>query len=373
MTTKLLFILPSLHPNGAATQVRQLASALPRDRFEVCVCALWRGGAEAVPLRRQGVKVDEFGGTWRGDPLAWRQLWRLIRAFQPDVIHAWRLPCPEVAALTIRSGDSRVLLSGVCLPPPRSLACRLSRWLLNGVDCFVGTSSVEAERYQRLGLPANRIVQVPPGTELISDHHNAAACRFALDLPAHARLIVCVGPLERHKGFREAIWAFQILQFLYDGLHLVLIGEGPEQDRLRQFVRDTQATECIHFAGWRVDVPLLLSEAEVVWVPSLTSGGIHVALEAMAAARPVVASRLPELAQVVVDGETGYLIPAGDKIALARQTRRLLDDRQRSRMIGEAGRQRAARQFTAARMVDRLTRLYEGGSLADEQPRRLAV
>jgi glycosyltransferase involved in cell wall biosynthesis len=82
----------------------------------------------------------------------------------------------------------------------------------------------------------------------------------------------------------------------------------------------------------------------VVWVPG-RHGGVNAALEAMVAGKPVVASRLPGLAEVVVEGETGFLDEPGDKAELARQTRLLLDDPERRRQFGEAGRRRAAEAF----------------------------
>jgi glycosyltransferase involved in cell wall biosynthesis len=83
----------------------------------------------------------------------------------------------------------------------------------------------------------------------------------------------------------------------------------------------------------------------------------------MAAGRPVVASRLPELTEIIVDGETGFLVPPGDKTALARQTRRLLEDADLARRLGEAGRRRAAECFSLARLIQQCSGLYEGNGL----------
>jgi glycosyltransferase involved in cell wall biosynthesis len=91
-----------------------------------------------------------------------------------------------------------------------------------------------------------------------------------------------------------------------------------------------------------------------------------VALEAMAAGRPVVASRLLALAEIVIDGKTGFLIEPGDKVALARKTRLLLDDPQHGRQMGEAGRLRVEQEFPASQFVDRFARLYEDGVLHDK-------
>src|SRR5262249_52305238 len=102
----------------------------------------------------------------------------------------------------------------------------------------------------------------------------------------------------------------------------------------------------------------LMSKAEVAWVPGRVEGGVQTALEAMAAGRPVVASNWPRLAELVREGETGFLVPPGDKTALARQTQRLLTDAALRRTRGEAARRRAAEPFRADTLAERCASVY---------------
>jgi glycosyltransferase involved in cell wall biosynthesis len=161
-----------------------------------------------------------------------------------------------------------------------------------------------------------------------------------------------------HKGFRDAVWALDILHYLYSDLHLVLVGNGSDRVRVAHFAQSVGTAERVHFLG-RVDsVGPLLRRAAVVWVPSRNQGGICAALEAMAAGRPVVATRTGGLDEIVINGLTGFLVKPGDKAGLARQTRLLLDDPALAARLGEAGRQRVLENFTAARMVQQCERLY---------------
>src|SRR5262249_53236211 len=141
----------------------------------------------------------------------------------------------------------------------------------------------------------------------------------------------------------------------------ILIGGGPDEDRLKRFTRAVGAEGQVHFLGYQPDAAAFLGWGEMVWVPSSRHGGVNVALEAMAAGRPVVASRLPTLAEIVADGKTGFLIDPGDKVALARKTRMLLEDPKRAVQMGEAGRRRSECDFAASQFVDRFARLYEDG------------
>jgi glycosyltransferase involved in cell wall biosynthesis len=172
------------------------------------------------------------------------------------------------------------------------------------------------------------------------------------------RYIACVGPIESHKRLKDAVWAFDVLHYIYKDLHLLLIGTGPDEPRLRTFVRDVGIEDLVHFLGDRSDLAELFALSELVWVPG-RSGGVGAIVEAMAASRPVIATRLPESAELLADGATGCLVPANDPAELSRQTRRLMDDVSLRARMGEAGRQRATREFDAADMVRDYEAIYE--------------
>src|SRR5262249_11334982 len=172
------------------------------------------------------------------------------------------------------------------------------------------------------------------------------------------RWIVCAGELRPEQGFRDAIWALDMLRFLHPELHLLVIGSGPERTRLEQFSRCLRSHEHVHFLGERPDMAGLLSQAQVVWAPALAGNDVQTALEAMAAGRPVVASNLPAFAEVIASGETGFLVPPGDKANLARETRELLDDPALADRVGAAARSHVQWHFAVRDLAQRLVQLY---------------
>jgi glycosyltransferase involved in cell wall biosynthesis len=179
-------------------------------------------------------------------------------------------------------------------------------------------------------------------------------------VPASDRVIVGLGPIEPHKGFRDAVWAFDILRHLYGDVHLVLAGTGSYRHRVAQFARRIGVLDRVHFPGAYSDPAPLLRRADLFWAPS-RHGGVCAALEAMASGRAVVGFHGPALAEIVVPGETGFLIEPGNKAALARQTRLLLDNPDERRRLGEAGRQRVLEHFSAAQLMEACARLYNRG------------
>jgi glycosyltransferase involved in cell wall biosynthesis len=351
---KVLLLLPSLDYGGAARQAVLLARGLPREGLDVRVCALGGRAPWADGLSAAGVAVEALGWRRPFDVLPLAALRRLLRSHRPDVIHAWG-PVALRAAAAFRS-SAGVLVSAAL--PPGGRPGVVDRWLLRRAGGVLASGLAQAERYHRLGVAAQRLHVLRPGVAAPEPGPAASAP----GLPPQARVMLGVGPLAPHKGFRDAIWAFDILRFLYDDLRLVLLGEGPGRAALEHFARAAGVAHHVHFVGAVPSVGPWLERAEVVWVPSVRPAGVGAALEAMAAGRPVVASDLPELREAVAGGETGLLFKPGDKAALARQTRALLDDTGLRRRLAGAAREHARKHFGAAQAVRQAARLYEAAA-----------
>jgi glycosyltransferase involved in cell wall biosynthesis len=342
---KILFLTPGAGPDGAAAEVTLLCQDLPRERFEVHVCTLGDSVLRGAP----GAPLTALGWSRLLDPRPLWRLRRLVRAFQPDAIHAFRPTSLRALALAVGRPPCPLVVSRPLTARSRgSEISRLDRWLLGRAARVVVQGPAEADRCLRAGIRADRLTVIPPGVRLPPER----------TAPGAGQTVLCAGRFEPHKGHRDAVWAYDVLQIVHPDLRLVLAGEGPERPRLESFVRRIEAVDRVDFPGGQADLPGLMAAAEAVWVPSLADGGVRVALEAMAAGRPVVASRLPRLAEAVVEGETGLLVPPGDKMALASATVKLLADEGLRRRLGAAGRQRAARHFSARAAVEHTAGLY---------------
>jgi glycosyltransferase involved in cell wall biosynthesis len=347
----LLLLISRLDYSGRARRLCVLARGLPRDGFQVRVAVLETLAPWVESLRQAGVAVDVL--NWRRpiDAAPFLALRRLLKTDRPDVVHAFG---PAALRAFKLCGGRRIPLLASDLhrggSSPRGWS--LDRWLLGGKARVLAFGAAEALRYQRHGIAVAQIAQVTPGVELVSDDREAA------DWPA-GRVLLCVGPIEAHKGYRDAVWAFDILQYLFADLRLAFLGDGSDRTRVADFAHAIGVANRITFLGKRANVEPYLRRAAAVWIPSRTGGGVCAALEALAAGRPVVASRTPELAEIIVDGQSGYLVPPGDQAALARQTRCLLGDAALAQRLGDAGKGRVAERFSAARLIAECARNYE--------------
>jgi len=176
-------------------------------------------------------------------------------------------------------------------------------------------------------------------------------------LPDNARFILCAGAIEKDHGFREAIWTFDILKYVYPDLWLLIAGDGPARADMEAFNRSrSREGNRVRILGVRRDVPQLLHEAELVWICG-RRGGRSLAVEALAAGRPVVARRRQDLLELLGDGETGFLIASGLASDYALASRRILDNPTLRSRLGEAARNRA-RCFALPRILEQWVDLY---------------
>jgi glycosyltransferase involved in cell wall biosynthesis len=213
-------------------------------------------------------------------------------------------------------------------------------------SAIVAVSDATRERLVRQGYPADRLITIHNGIEPAEP---AEPVRLA-DGP----IVLEVARLAEVKGQKQLIRALEQLDAT-----AVFVGRDLEDGgRYEEELRRAASGRRVVFAGYRDDVPALLAGCDVFCLPSTIEGLPLVVLEAMAQARPVVATAVGGTPELVVDGETGILVPAGDGDALAEALDGLLRDPERARRMGEAGRARVEREFSLAASAERVLALY---------------
>lgn len=234
-------------------------------------------------------------------------------------------------------------------------------------DRVVGVSDYVARRKIEVDLvPAGRVQRiwnsVPIPSRAPSRSHRL---HEAFGIRAQRPVIACACRAAPEKGVHHLLRAFDRLVSVGSGSGrpvLVFIGDGPALDDLGALRATLSARQDIVLTGYREEAGELLGDADLCVVPSVWEEAFGLAaLEPMARGVPVIASRVGGIPEVVVDGQTGLLVPPGDEAALERAMRRLLDDPDESRRLGRAGFVRAKTIFSRERELEELTALL--GSL----------
>jgi len=358
---RILHVIPTLDRSGAEKQMTLLVRGLPRDEFDVHVCALTRGGPLEADLAQAGIPLTLIGKRWRLDPQAYWRLRRLVRRLRPDLIHTWLFAANSYGrAAGIACGVKCLVAGERCVDPWKGwIELAIDRRLARRTTRIVANSPGVKDFYVGHGLPAEKFVVIPNG---IAPAEPSPATRqeilAELGLPEKCYLAGLVGRLWPQKRVKDAIWAADLLKVIRGDVHLLILGDGPHRARLVMFRDQVRIRDRVHFLGHRNDVLRLMPHFDVFWSTSAYEGQSNAIMEALAAGVPVVATDIPGTRDLVVSGETGYLVPLGDRAAVARNTQRLLNDAALARRMGEAGRQRMLTEFTVEKMVQRHAELY---------------
>jgi glycosyltransferase involved in cell wall biosynthesis len=253
--------------------------------------------------------------------------------------------------------------------PPALIAARrvdfhlkgnaFSRWKYRQVDCFIAASDAIRTMLVADGVPADRAVTVHEGIDL---EHVLAAPRVnvheAFWLPHQAPLIGNVAALVPHKGQRHLIDAAHLVVRDVPDARFLIFGEGELREPLERQIRDYHLEKHVILAGFRTDVLGCLKGVDVFALSSVSEGLGTSLLDAMACARPIVASRVGGIPEVVADDETGLLVPPRDHQALAAAIVRLLTTPGLQQRLGEAGLARVRERFSLERMLRETVAVY---------------
>lgn len=359
---RILHIIPTLDRCGAEKQMTLLTTGLLRSGVDVHVCALTRGGPYLADLKSAGVPVTIIGKHWKIDPRAYARLKRHVGQLRPDLVQTWLFAANSYGRAAALAAGVKHLVGGErCVDPWKSWhELAIDRWLAKRSDRIVANSSGVRDFYVARGLPAEKFTLIANGmSPLPASDVTREQLLAELELPPNARLVGAVGRLWPQKQVKDLIWANDLLKVIRDDVHLLIVGDGPHRDRLERFRRQVRIEDKVHFLGERNDVPRLLPHFDVLCLASSYEGMPNVIMEAMAAGRPVVATDIPGNRDLVVAGETGFLVAVGDRAAFARQILKLLDDADLNRRLGEAGRQRVLSKFSVEKMIERHRDLYQ--------------
>jgi glycosyltransferase involved in cell wall biosynthesis len=356
---RILHIIPSLDRSGTERQLSLLAAALPRDRFDVHICALDNRGNDHSPGE---IPIASIGKSWTIDPLAYARLKRHIRRLAPDIVHTWSFTANLYGRTAGRAAGVRRIVAGERRIEQSRTGFRfaIDKQLHRYTDCVVTSSQGVSEACVQNGLPEQKVRLIPNAVEPIrANEFSKQQLCLEVGIPADSRLMIAVGNLRPHKRFKDLIWAADLLKCVRDDTHLLIVGDGPQRWRLERYRRQCEITDRVHFLGHREDVPELLSLCECFWSASDDEGQSNAIMEAMSAALPVVATNIHGNCEVMMHRESGFLIPVGDRAGFAKWTNVLLDDQELSLEMGRRGQKRMRDEFSVERMVGLHVQLYE--------------
>jgi glycosyltransferase involved in cell wall biosynthesis len=324
----LLYVITSTNIGGAEKALYELVRRIDRNRYRVVVCSLKRPGAYSARLAETAdefchLGLSEAGGlraVFNFIPATLR-LVALMRRVRPDIVHCFLFRASLMGRLAACLCPGTAVIAAVRVNEQSRLKYTLERLTRSLVSCYTAVS----EEVRR-----NMIARAHAAPDTIITMYNGIECALQ-DMPAPPRVcdetrLALIGRLHRQKGHSVLLDAVAIIINSGRRVHLYLAGDGPDEDLLRQQASTLGIANSVTFAGVVDDVVAFMADIDIVVLPSLWEGMPNVLLEAMAAGRPIVATNLPGIEEMVQDGTSAVLCEPGQARPLADAIMRLMDN-----------------------------------------------
>jgi glycosyltransferase involved in cell wall biosynthesis len=320
----------------------------------------------ADDFARTGIPRHDMGARRMVDFNAWRRFTEVLRDEKIDLIHSHDQDTNIYGALANRLlGMPVVMTRHVMVEPSDTLKetvrARLLLWAARyGSDRVVAVSEAVRKKFaEQTGLPLSRIETIYNGiaVEKFATRPKRAAKRVEMGWEPDRPIVIMVAVLRRGKGHEVLLEAIPQVKAAIANVQIKLVGDGELNEVLRKQVQPYG--DVVEFLGQRTDVPELLGASDVLVLPSWTEALPTVLIEAGAASLPVVATDVGGTAEIVVNGETGYVIPPGSVTEIASKLIDVLQNTDRARIMGERAQVRVAQMFSYEQQARQTVALYE--------------
>jgi len=355
---------------GTERVVWELATRLPRHRFEVRVWLSDDPGIDefAAALEAQEVPVDRVGEVdsrwdWKGMLQTWRRL-RGSRASLLHVHHVWPAADRYLASLANLAGIPHLIVTEHIVGQSHSTAQRsLKRRELMRADAVTAVCGAVAESLTRdYGVPRNRLRVVPNGADPPDEQaewESARRWRDQLGAALLRPLWVSAARLEEQKGHDVFLAALGELRSRGVEFTAAIAGEGSQRPQLERQIAELELASCVRLLGRLEDLGPLLLAADAVVLASRWEGLPLTLLEALARGRPVVATAVGGIPDVIEDGVTGRLLPPGDSTALANALAEFARKSDAALKLGHNGQRRVRESYTWDRVMEQFEAVYD--------------
>lgn len=366
-TLSILFIIDGVEFGGGERVFLQLVAGLTR-RFNIFVAATPGGKFEdsIIKLEHRFFPVDM---TRQFSLQTILQIKNIIQNHKIDLVHSQGSRADFYARIAGRmAGKSRNLCT-IAMPVEgfdlgyfrkkiyRSLDCITERY----VNRFIVVSdSLKKFLVEKRRIPESRIIRIYNGIELqqfntITETINP---RKEFGVPNNVPLVGAVGRMVWQKGFEFLVKAVPEVVVSIPNAKFLIVGDGPLREKLEALSKELRVRDKIIFAGFKSDIKEVLSAIDMLVVPSLLEGFPMITLEAMAMAKPIIATNIAGTTEQITNCNNGVLVLPGDPDALAKAVIEVYNDKEFAKKIGLAARKKVEENFSVEKMISETEKIY---------------
>lgn len=363
---RIALVITELDVGGAEQSLVRLATGLDRERFLPVVYSLAPlppAGKDRLvqALRESDVQVHSLRvRRWWQCRRAVAELTRLLRQQEPEVVQSFLFHANTVGAWAARRAHVPHWLLGVRVADPTWWRGRIERWAAGRASGVVCVSQAVADHCRdRHGFPPSKLIVIPNGIEGDLLSRTPPSDSSKPGIASGRKLLAFIGRLERQKDPR---WLLEIAHCALPQLpdyELVIVGEGPLRPELERTAGSLPESDRIRFMGWREDAATILAASQVLLLTSEHEGMPNVVLEAMALAKPVVATCAEGVVELLGASSDEQTAAWRDTSAFTAKLVAIARDPARCEHLGRLNQMRAREHFSSDAMVAAYSQLYE--------------
>jgi len=361
---KLLYLVNTLGTGGTERNVRMICRFIDQSRYKPEVWVLKEGFEYEEEVRSAGITIRNLDRRWSRNPwFALKTAWKIARE-EADIVHAFLPAIASYGALgRLMFGFPQPFVMSIGttkFPSPKEIAI-FKRFFTRTIDHILANSASVAGYARELGFAADEISVIANGHDLRPYQRplNKDAIRAALGIRPDELMLISVGRLIDTKRIEDLIDAIQILATQGRKFRVVMVGDGPEQQKLQARIDAAGITDHFLFLGNRRDVPDLLRVADMFVFPSEVEGLPNSIIEAGLARLPIVACDIPGVNDILHNEEQALLVPTREPRAFAAAIQRYLDDPEYAATMARRADELTSENYTIQLTLNKLYAVYD--------------
>jgi glycosyltransferase involved in cell wall biosynthesis len=368
---RILQIVDGFRMGGAENKLWELIRRLDRKKYEIMLANVGPTGPLQAQFEQLGIEIFDIRRRWAFDPLPFFKLYGLMRQRRIDIVQTTLFWADFVGAIAAKLAGVPVILSWETVshegdPYHNNFQRRNGyRLAMKCVDLVIAVShEVKQSLVRRRGIPEEKIRVIHYGVDLAQFHPNGRdhvlAKRQEIGIRPEDFLIGVVARLEPWKGHRYFVEAFAEVARQFPDARVILVGDGSLRGELEAMAGERNLQDRILFLGIRKDVAQLVNCLDLFVLPSLPGEGLpNVLLEAMACGKPVIATQVGGVPELVHDSQNGYLAPPGDAETLRDTLERALCNREKLKQLARAGQETVQKNFSLNQQIAKFENTFD--------------
>jgi glycosyltransferase involved in cell wall biosynthesis len=361
---KVIHLVEELTIGGLEKILTSIVLNLDKKKYNVSVWCLREGGFFANKLIKEGFDVKILNILTSRNPLSIYKLYKLLKNCKFDIIHTHAYSAGTIGRMSAFLAGIPIIIShNHSVYDYYNRYYHFVEWLLSLITdriiCISDIVNRFANETQRIN--AKKLMTIHNGidSEYTVSEKRTSGLRKELDIPVDHSVICTIAHMEEHKGIKYFLESASLLLQSRNDISFLLVGEGALKEELKILCADLKIEKNVIFAGERSDIPEILSLTDIFVLPSLREGLPLTILEAMACGKPVIATNVGGVPEVVKDGVSGILVPPKDTEALHSAMNELLGNREKLKKMGYNGKRVCNVSFDSKTMTGKIEDLYD--------------